>query len=185
MIQLGDVDGGFGCDLLTQRSVRTLVWPPRFGSRRSLATASAIDPGEMTMFVGGVNLTASSDRAGGDSTLISTASATALVRERTTKLLFDIPCLEFHAPIQIHSKTGGDVERLEKTNDCRVFNYADPGVTGPPYRLQITPRVGVRVRRKPNLQKKHTCEQRELRHAENLRSAARGASMSCGEPADP
>src|SRR5579863_2464292 len=128
IIQLGDVDGGRGCDLVTQRSVRILVWPPRFGSRRSRAMAASIEAGEIAVSVGDADSTASAAGTGGDSRPISTASATALTRERTTKLLFDIPCLEFHAPIQIHSKTGGDVKRLEKTDDGRVFNRADPCV---------------------------------------------------------
>src|ERR1700678_2824839 len=105
----------------------------------------------MTVYGSGAGLTASAAVAIGDSGLISTASAKALTRERTTKLLFDIPCLEFDAPIQIHPKAGSDVKRLEKTDDGCVFNRADPGVRGAPQRPQIAPRVGIRMRRKPNL----------------------------------
>src|SRR5580700_6845820 len=156
-----------------------------FGSRRSWATAASIDAGENTVSVAGVDLTPSAAGAGGDSKPISAASATALTRKCTTKLLLDVPRLEFNAPIQIQSKTGGDVKRLQKADDGRVFDGADPRMARPPYRLQITPRVGVRVRRKPNLQKKHAGEQRELRDPKNLRRGTRDAAMSRGELTDP
>src|SRR6202041_2096589 len=130
---------------------------------------------ETTVYGSVAGLTASAAGAIGDSGPISTASAKDLTPERTAKLLFYIPCLEFDPPIQIHSKARGDVKRLEKTDDGRVFNGTDPGVRGASQRSQIAPRVGIRMRRKPNLQKKHAHEQCELGCREDLRRGARNA----------
>src|SRR5258706_5231166 len=147
--------------------------------------AASIVAGEITVSTSGAGLTASAAGVTDHRGLISPASAGALVRERTTNPLFDIPCLEFYAPIQIHAKTGRDVKRLEKTDDRRIFNRAHPGMTGEPKRTQIAPRVAVRMRRKPNLQKKQADEQRELSCPESLGLGARHAPMPSGELAHP
>src|SRR5882724_2982471 len=150
---------------------------------RADLTASAA--GASAALVDGADLTASAAGATGDRGLMRTASATALTRERTAKLLLDVPGLEFDTPIQIHSKAGGDVERLEKQDDGRVLNRADPCVARPPQRLQIAPGVGIRVRRQPNLQKEHADEQCEFGRCEGLSRGARDAAMARGELADP
>src|SRR6267154_1305709 len=147
--------------------------------------AASIGAGEITVAASFAGLSAWAAGVTDHSGLLSTASARALVRERTTKLLFDIPCLEFYAPIQTHAKTGRDVKRLEKTDDRRIFDRAHPGMTGEPKRTQIAPRVAVRMRRKPNLQKKQADEQRELSCPESLGRGARNAPMPCGELAHP
>src|SRR5882757_11179991 len=91
--------------------------------------APSIASVDSAVLVGGADWTESAAGAAGDSGPISTASTTALTRERTAKLLFDVPGLELDAPIEIHPKAGGDVERLEKQNDSRVFKRPDPRVT--------------------------------------------------------
>src|SRR3981081_1775369 len=115
--------------------------------------AASIAAGASAALVRCADLTASATDAAGDRGPISTARATALTRERTAKLLFDVPGLEFDAPIEIHPKAGGDVKRPRKQNHRRVFKHADPCVARAPERLQIAPRVGIRVRCQPNLQK--------------------------------
>src|ERR1700730_15033641 len=112
--------------------------------------AASIAAGASAALVGCADWTASAAGATGDRRAISTPSATALTRERTAKLLFDVPGLEFDAPVQIHPIAGGDVKRLEEQDDRRVFKRADPCVTRAPERLEIAPGVGVRVRRQPN-----------------------------------
>src|ERR1700730_14347351 len=147
--------------------------------------AASIVAGEITVYTSGAGLTVSAAGVTEDSGLIRTASARASVRERTTKLLFDIPCLKFHAPIQVHAESGSDVKRLEKTDDRGIFNRAVPCMPGAPKRTQIAPRVAVRMRRKPNLQKKQANEQRELSCPESLGRGARNAPMPRGELAYP
>src|ERR1700704_1244206 len=140
--------------------------------------AASIAAGASAAFVGCADLTASAAGAAGDRGPISRARATALTRERTAKLLFDVPGLEFDAPIEIHPKAGGDVKRLDKQDDRRVFKHAEPGVARAPERLQIAPGVGIRVRRQPNLQKEQAYEQRELGRRESLSRGARDAAMA-------
>src|SRR3984957_18144775 len=98
--------------------------------------AASIVAGEITVCTSGAGLTASAAGVTDESGLISTARARALVRECRTKLLLDIPCLKFYAPIQIHAKAGSDVKRLEKTDHRRIFNRADPCMPGAPKRPQ-------------------------------------------------
>ena len=46
--------------------------------------------------------------------------SSTLALKRTPQLLLYVPGLELGAPIQVHRKTGGDVERLEEADHERV-----------------------------------------------------------------
>src|SRR5262245_56710888 len=50
------------------------------------------------------------------------SSAPISGRKRTSEFLFDVPGLELRAPVEIHAKPGGDVERLEEQYGQHVGN---------------------------------------------------------------
>src|SRR5450432_3440848 len=108
-------DAGESVFSSTQRSDLTVLSRPRFGSRRSSSTAACTAAG-----LGDAPLGARAPGWPPAGPASSSATMHALRSKRTAKLLFDIPGLQFDAPVQIHSEAGGDVEWFDEGYGRRV-----------------------------------------------------------------